>query len=147
MLTNLAEFNQIIIPSFEHFNNIIIFKNIKNILINNIKAITQSKSNSIRFPKFGYNFEYLLDVEMSINSIDPVIIVGNPDIQSIFFYDNSFEMGYKLKRIKTNLIESTIRQEFGTPIFYFNFDIDVSSCDMIDKDDLFLIRTLLLQKL
>jgi hypothetical protein len=147
MLTNLAEFNQIIIPSFEHFNNIIVFKNIKNVLVNNIKAITQSKSNSIRFPKFGYNFEYLLDVEMSINSIDPIVIVGNSDIQSIFFYDSSFEMGYKLKHIKTNLIESAVHQVLETPVFYFNFNIDVSSCDMITEDDLFLIRTLLLQKL
>lgn len=147
MLTNLAEFNQIIIPSFENFNNIIIFKNIKNVLINNIKTITQSKSNLIRFPKFGYNFEYLLDVEMSIANIDPIIIVGNPDIQTIFFYDSLFEMGYKLKRIKTNLVETAIRQVLGTPVFYFNFDIDVSSCDMIAEDDLFLIRTLLLRKL
>lgn len=143
MLTTLSEFDRNVVPNFEDFNNIITFNN-NIVLVNNIKAITQIKSNSIRFPKFGYNYEYAIDVDLPV-TVDIMQVNNDSSIKNIFFYNDSLMIGYKLIHIKTYLIHSAIHQLVDIPIFHLEFNIDVSSCDMLVGDDLFLIRTLLLQ--
>lgn len=143
MLTTLSEFDRSVVPNFEDFNNIITFNN-NIVLVNNIKAITQIKSNSIRFPKFGYNYEYMIDVNIPV-TVDIMQVNNDSSIKNIFFYNDSLMIGYKLIHIKTYLIRSAIHQLVDNPIFRLEFNIDVSSCDMLVEDDLFLIRTLLLQ--